>query len=139
MRRGATVSETLLIIFDGNCGLCQAARRWAQRRDRQHRLAFVPYQAADLESLVPGLTAAQAAQALYAVAPDGRRLRGARAVFETLRYLPGWWGVVGTLGAWTPVSLLAEPCYRLVARHRARLSRWLGLTQCQLELPAERQ
>jgi predicted DCC family thiol-disulfide oxidoreductase YuxK len=128
---------TLLILFDGDCGLCQAARRWAQRRDRQRCLSFVPYQRANLERLAPGLTAAQAARALYAVAPDGRRLRGARAVFETLRHLPGWWGWVGRVGAWTPVSLLAEPCYRLVARHRARLSQWLGLTQCRLEPPAE--
>ncbi len=129
--------ETLLIIYDGDCGLCQAARRWAQQRDRQRRLLFVPYQETDLARLAPGLTVAQAARALYAIAPDGRRFRGARAVFETLRHLPGSWALLGTVGAWTPVSLLVEPCYRLLAHHRARLSRWLGLTHCQLEPPAE--
>jgi predicted DCC family thiol-disulfide oxidoreductase YuxK len=123
-----------LVIFDGDCGLCQAARRWVQQRDRQGRLRFVAYQVA---CLPPGLTAEQAAQALYLLAPDGRRYRGARAVFETLRNLPGWWGLLGTVGALPPLSLLAEPFYRLVARHRAAVSRRLGLTQCQPEPPTE--
>lgn len=127
-----------LVVFDGDCGLCQAARRWAQQRDRRGRLRFVAYQDARLEHLAPGLTAKQAAQALYIFAPDGRRYRGARAVFETLRNLPGWWGLLGTVWALPPLSLLAEPFYRLVARHRAAVSRWLGLTQCQLEPPPER-
>ncbi|MGQ9850384.1 MAG: thiol-disulfide oxidoreductase DCC family protein [Aggregatilineaceae bacterium] len=132
------MNRDLLVVFDGDCGLCQTARQWAEERDRQGRLRFVPYQDADLARLAPDLTAEQAAQALYLLAPDGRRYRGARAVFMTLRSLPGWWSLLGTVWALPPLSLLAEPFYRLVARHRAAVSRWLGLTQCQLKPPAER-
>lgn len=132
------MNRDLLVVFDGECGLCRAARQWAEERDRRGRLRFVPYQDADLARLAPGLTPAQAARSLYAIAPDGQRYRGARAVFMTLRSLPGAWGLLGTVWALPPLSLLAEPFYRLVARHRVAVSRWLGLTQCRLEAPAER-
>jgi len=132
------VDRDLLVVFDGECGLCQAARRWAEERDRQGHLRFVPYQDADLARLAPGLTPALAARSLYVIATDGQRYRGARAVFVTLRSLPGAWGLLGYVGALPPVSLLAEPVYRLVARHRTRLSRWLGLAQCRLEAPTKR-
>lgn len=128
----------MLVLYDGECGICQATRRWAEQRDRLGHLCFVPYQHADLEALAPGLSPDMAARAIYAIAPEGQRYRGARAVFMILRRLPGVWGVVGAVGALPPLSLLAEPFYRLVARHRAAISRRLRMAQCQLERPAER-
>jgi predicted DCC family thiol-disulfide oxidoreductase YuxK len=127
----------LTVIFDGDCGVCQALRARAARLDCAGRLHFVPNQAADLETLAPGLTRAEASRALYAVAPDGRRWRGARAFFVTMRHLPGVWRWIGAVGALPPLSLLAEPCYQLIAHHRARVSRWLGLDACRIELPDE--
>ncbi|NWG76644.1 MAG: DUF393 domain-containing protein, partial [Rubrivivax sp.] len=70
---------------------------------------------------------------VYALRPDGQRWHGARACFETLRRLPGAWRVIGTVGALPPVSLLAGPVYRLVANHRAAISRRLGLAECRIE------
>jgi len=129
-----TFPSPLTIVFDGDCGVCQALAQALADRDTARRLRFSAYQRTDLDTLSPGLTREMTAQAVYAVAPDGTRWHGARAVFEGLRRLPGGWGWMGRLGALTPISWLAEPFYRLVARHRTRISRWLGLTQCRLDL-----
>lgn len=120
------------VLFDGDCGVCTALKNWAGRLDAAGRLHFVAYQAADLDAVAPGLTPEMAGQALHFVRRDGVRFRGARAVFETMRRLPEAWGVLGTIGSFPLCSLLAEPVYRLIARHRGRISGWLGLDRCAL-------
>lgn len=125
-------SPEVTVIYDGACGICDALRGAIERRDRAGALRLVPYQTADLDAIAPGLTRNQASRSVILVAPDGTRRQGARAIFETLCRLPGVWRVIGKVGALPPISLAAEPFYRLVARHRARLSRWLGLTACRI-------
>jgi predicted DCC family thiol-disulfide oxidoreductase YuxK len=127
----------LIVIYDGECGICNALRRWAEQRDAANRLQFAPNQTADLDALAPGLTREMASRAVYAVRSDGQRWYGARAIFETLRRLKGVWGVVGSVGAVPVISWIAEPFYRVVAFHRARISRWMGLDVCRIELPRE--
>lgn len=127
-----------VVIFDGDCGICNATRQWVQRRDRASRLSWQPYQRADLPGLVPGLTPEQASRAVYFVQPDGQYYRGARAIFETLRYLPGGWRWLGWIGTLPPVNWLAAIVYRIVAQHRTRISRWLRLDACRLDLPNAR-
>lgn len=122
-----------IVVFDGECGICSAARRWAEARNYAGRLRFVAYQTAELDKLSPGLTHRAASRSIFFIYPDGRRVAGARAVFETLRWLPGLWRMVGTVMAQPPFWLLAEPFYYLVAHNRARLSSWLGLEYCRVE------
>jgi predicted DCC family thiol-disulfide oxidoreductase YuxK len=128
------LDTNLIMIYDGECGICQALRRWAEARDTARRMRFVPNQTADLDTLSPGLTRAMAAQTVIAVRSDGRRWHGARAIFEMLRRLPGIWRLIGVIGALPVIRWLAEPFYRIVAHHRARLSRWVGLAACGVEM-----
>jgi predicted DCC family thiol-disulfide oxidoreductase YuxK len=131
-------SRRNIVVFDGACGVCTALKDWVARQDRADRLAFVPFQAADLGELAPGLTPQMAGQALHFLGRDGERHRGARAAFETLRRLPGIWGAIGAIGAWPPLSLLAEPFYRLFARYRGVISQKLGLDRCALPVGEEK-
>jgi predicted DCC family thiol-disulfide oxidoreductase YuxK len=122
-----------IVIFDGECGICNASREWAEAHDRAGRLRFFPYQTADLDGLSPGLTLAMASRSAYFIYPDGRCVSGSRAVFETLQRLYGVWRIVGMVMVQQPFWLVAEPVYYLVARNRARLSAWLGLSYCLVE------
>ncbi len=121
------------VIFDGECGICNAAREWVEARDRSGQLRFVAYQTADLNRLSPGLTLAMASHSVFFVYPSGRHVSGARAVFETLRRLPGGWGIIGMVMAQMPCWLAVEPFYYLVACNRARISVWMGLDYCLVE------
>jgi predicted DCC family thiol-disulfide oxidoreductase YuxK len=121
------------VIFDGACGVCTALKDWAKGRDIAGDLEFIAYQTGNLESISPGLTPELASQALFFVGRDGRRFRGARAVFETMQRLPGPWGALGTVFSFPPLSFMAEPFYYLFARNRGRFSRWLGLDRCDIQ------
>lgn len=127
-----------IVLFDGECGICNASREWAEARDRAGRLKFIPFQVADLDALSPGLTPEKASRSAYFIWPDGRRVGGARAIFETLKRLPGLWGVVGMVWALPPLWIVAEPFYRLISRNRARISAWLGLSYCLVDGVPER-
>lgn len=126
-----------VVVYDGACGFCTWAAEWVRQRDRHDRLRFTPYQATDLETLSPGLTPEIAAHSVYLVTRDGRRYHGARAVFETLRRLPGVWGVIGAVGAFPLFSLLAQPFYRLFANNRTYISTRLGLMACAVIPPRQ--
>ncbi len=134
-RRGKGETGALL-VYDGACGLCRAAVAWVRRRDRGQRLACVPYQHVSPERLPPGLTRAACARAVCLVRPGQGHATGARAVAEVLCLLPPPWGHVGRLvRPWAP---LLEPAYRLIARHRRRLSALLGTETCPLDGPRGR-
>ena len=127
-----THTEPEIVIFDGDCGICNETREWAEARDRDKRLRFVPFQIADLDALSPGLTYEQASRMAWFIPASGRRMGGARAIFMILTRLPGMWRIVGAVGAFPPVSLLCEPFYRIVAHNRSRISGWLGLNYCMV-------
>ena len=120
------------VIYDGECGVCNKAAGYLQSMDRAHALVFIPYQSANLAHMSPGLTPSMTNRAMYVVEPDGHRYGGARAMFALLRRLPRLWGVVGSVGFFQPLSLLAEPFYRLFAHNRRTVSRWLGLAECPI-------
>jgi predicted DCC family thiol-disulfide oxidoreductase YuxK len=122
-----------IVVYDSDCGICNASREWAETRDWDRRLQFLPYQTADLETLSPGLDREMASRSAFFIYPGGRRVSGARAIFETLRRLPGVWGIIGLIMARPPFWLLAEPLYYLVARNRACISARLGLSYCLVD------
>ena len=116
-----------IVVYDGSCGVCQAFADALVRRDRLERRELVPFQTADLERLSPGLTEAMATRSMDILTERGLRYGGARAVFESLRRLPGPLGVLGRVMALAPLSLAAEPIYRLFAANRHRVSGLLGI------------
>lgn len=126
------------VIYDGDCGICRVLKDWAEGRNAAENMDFIAFQSGNLEGISPGLTPELASKALCFVGSDGRRFHGARAVFETMRRLPGILGILGRVLSFPPLSVLAEPFYHLFARNRERFSDWLGLDRCDtrdLDLP----
>ncbi len=120
-----------LVLYDGTCGVCQAFALWLMRSDRAAQLSLIAYQHADLRRLTPGLTREELRQAMHFIDAHGQCHRGARAVFEALKRMPGIWGRIGTLLATPFLSTLAEPLYRLFAKHRTTVSKLLRLQVCR--------
>jgi predicted DCC family thiol-disulfide oxidoreductase YuxK len=107
------------MVFDGDCGFCGRSARFAVDRVKVTCSVFA-YQRADLAAL--GLTAAECAEALRFVAPDGTRFQGAAAVAQALRTAPAPWRALGVAIDAPGVRVVAERVYRFVARHRGTVS-----------------
>jgi len=114
-----------IVIFDGECPVCISLKGFIEARSACGELDFIPFQSEVLGEAAPGLSQEEASRALVVVAANGKRLRGARAVCEALRQLPGAWGVIGKILGLPPFIWLAEPSYRLFARHRHGVGRFL--------------
>lgn len=108
----------LIVLFDGDCGLCNRSARWLARRDGHHRLLLAPNAGATARILgePPG------GEPSGIVTWDGSRRRvGVPAIARALLELGGIWAFAGRLLAALPRPL-THPLYAFVARHR-RLSK----------------
>lgn len=115
-----------LFLYDGVCGLCNAAVRFLIRRDRRERFRFAPLQgalaAATLRRHGRDPSRLDAVLVLADAGTERERLLcGARAALFALRQLGGAWRVFGLLES-LPEPLL-ETAYRFVANNRYR---WFG-------------
>jgi predicted DCC family thiol-disulfide oxidoreductase YuxK len=111
-----------LLIYDGDCGACTSAAAWIERRWHGERRP----RAVALQRLDPafaaahGLTRPELEAAAHWV-DDDRTERGARAIGEAMRAGDGAVRLAGRVLLLAPIATLAEPVYRVVARHRHRL------------------
>ena len=104
------------LIYDGECELCRRAVQRVRAWDREHRLAYLPFQDGDAVRRF-GIGLPALAAAMHLILPDGRVFSGADAMPELGRLLPGkrWW----TWGFLFPgVPYLARHIYGRIARRR---------------------
>lgn len=118
---------SLIVCYDGACGVCAAAVQRLRRLDDERRLLFVPGHrvAIELPDVAARLEPSALSSALHVVESDGSWISGGEAVLRIAEAVPRL-RPIARLGRLPVVNLLVEPLYRLVARHRHRLSRILG-------------
>lgn len=153
---GPTVSPPaaadLLLLFDGECGLCARSIQWVLARDAAPPLSartgapalrFAPLQGPTAAPLLArhGIAAdpRRGFDSLVLVAdpddPRERVLMRSDAALAIGRYLGGRWGALARLAALIPRPL-RDLAYALVARNR----RWLsgGVDACRVPRGGER-
>lgn len=106
-----------VLLFDGDCAFCTSCARLLERIGP--RAEIVPWQHADLDEL--GITAAQAAEAVRWIEPDGTIRAGHEAIAATLSTAKRPWRITGRAILLPGISPLAAAAYRLIARNRHRL------------------
>ena len=126
-----------IVLFDGECAVCDASVQWIRDHDPERRFHFAPLQGptaaailarhaelpADLDSLV--LVNRQGDSESVVWYTD--------AVLGIASELPGIWGYAGILRV-VP-AVLRDPAYRLFAAVRYRV--FGRLDQCRLPTPEE--
>lgn len=118
---GEFQSQAPVAVYDGRCGLCSAARRWANRRmDRPVR--FLPYQSPALHHIAPEVDYHVAERTVLLRDPDGRVYQGTAAVGRIMVRMRCPWHSLGRVLLIPPVTRLAQKAYVWVAEHRS----WLG-------------
>ncbi len=108
------------LIYDGDCAFCARVAGAVARWDCRGRIDVLPWQTPGLLERA-GLTAAQCAEAVWLVYPDGRQYRAAAAANRTLHELGGIWRVLSLLYAVPGIRQFEDAVYRWVARNRHRL------------------
>src|SRR5688500_7909145 len=84
-----------LLVFGGNCKVCNRLVKLLRRWDRHGELEIVPSQAPGVMARFPWIPARAYAEALQMIGPGGETWSGARAVEQILLVVPK-----GTLIAW---------------------------------------
>jgi predicted DCC family thiol-disulfide oxidoreductase YuxK len=128
-----------LLIYDGNCGLCDHTVQWILAHDRLKRIRFAALQGATAAPILRAhdLMPADGADfdTLVLAGPgEGVRVRS-QAAFAILVHMGGVWRPLGHLGALVP-RVLADAGYRLVANNRHRL--FPRPDACRIPKPGER-
>jgi predicted DCC family thiol-disulfide oxidoreductase YuxK len=87
---------------------------------------MVPFQrvAAELPEVAARIGPRDLTSALHVVEPNGRLTSGGAAILQIAETIPRL-RAIARLGRLPVVNGLVEPLYRLIARHRHRLSRLL--------------
>ena len=107
-----------VLIFDGDCGFCTVAARWAEKGFERGEVA-IAWQTIGADGIgVIGLTLDDVRSAAWWINAKGERERGHRAVGEALKAGGGWRTAVGTMCLSAPTSWLALVVYRAVVKWR---------------------
>ena len=118
----AEAKESLL-LFDGECGLCQALMRFVLRRDRAGRIKVASLQGVTGQTMLR--RAGRPTQDFDSLVffPEISRndiLMRTDGVFAVFAALPGGWKTVGRLLGMLPQSF-RDGGYRIIARSRRRI------------------
>jgi predicted DCC family thiol-disulfide oxidoreductase YuxK len=115
------------VCYDRACGLCAESVSRVRRVYHGRQIRWIPYQ--DLSTTDPELTrrlgSRDLSSALHVVEADGSVRSGAAAILRIAEIVPRL-RIFARLARLPVVNRLVEPMYGLIARHRHRLSRWLG-------------
>jgi predicted DCC family thiol-disulfide oxidoreductase YuxK len=107
-----------LVLFDGECGLCDRLVQWLLRHDRRGVLHYAPLQGETARPYVHGPI-----DTMIFVETDGatRIYERSRGALRILHHLGGVWRVL----SWARVlpRFVTDPIYNFVARNRIR---WFG-------------
>jgi predicted DCC family thiol-disulfide oxidoreductase YuxK len=114
----------LLVVYDADCGVCQASVEWLRKRDRRGRLRF----SGNDRDLPPGVSREETEHTVVVIEGARKWTRGA-AMARLLRELRGW-ALLGRALRLPGIAWLADHGYDGFARNRHRISTALGLTSC---------
>ncbi len=111
----------VVLVYDGECRLCQGGMRWVERHALPGQFEFVTCQSAERPERFPWIPEERCLEAIQLVLPDGEVLAGDAAISEILRRLRGWrW--LARLFEIPGMRWLAPRLYQWVARHRYAIS-----------------
>lgn len=132
-----------LLLYDGECALCDRAVQFVLSRDRKKTLRFAALQGETARPILArhGLTPPTGMgfdSMVFVDDPGSPRERislRSRAALRIGRYLGGRWSALARLGGLLP-AILGDGAYRLVARTRHRL--FPPPEACRVPAPEER-
>jgi len=115
----------LVVVYDADCGVCQASVGWVKKRDRKGVFYFIGN---DAERLPAGVTREETEHTMVVLDGERKTVRG-EGVARILRELPGW-SLMGAALRAPGIMQIANWGYDRFARNRHRVSAVLGMRVC---------
>lgn len=115
-----------IIIYDGDCPACANLVGHIKNNPHIRNFTFIKSQQFDFESSDPRVDKAEASKHVIYITIDGKVLKGARAVATIMKQMGGLRKLLGILISLPLIKQLAALGYRLFARHRHSISRYLS-------------
>jgi predicted DCC family thiol-disulfide oxidoreductase YuxK len=122
----------LLVVFDGDCGVCMATVRLLKRLDPLAQLRFVASHDSDVPADLPKELLARTI--VVRELERGRQFTRAAAFARILRALPGW-RPLGWILAAPGIVHVAGWCYDRFAARRTQISTAFGWAACGVASP----
>ncbi len=119
--------ERLVLLFDGGCPICVLEMTRLRRLDRRNRLAFVNIAAPNFVAAAYGATREAMMGRMHVLSPGVGLLTGMNALRASYSAVGLGWLLAPT--RLPLIRPLTDWLYLGFARHRMRISRWLGLTR----------
>lgn len=119
--------SVITVVYDADCGVCQASVAWLRRRDRRNVFQFVGN---DVPTLPAGVDRPETEHTIV-VLDGARKLIRADGVSFLLRQLRGW-SLLGVALRVPGLRQLANRGYDRFAANRHRISAALGMRACAL-------
>ena len=117
------MADHSIVFYDGGCGLCHRAVRFAIAHDADgSRFRFAALDSEGFRRRVPAAARAGLPDSIVALTPDGTLLVRSAAVMHVLERVGGGWKVVGRLLRLVP-RRVRDAGYDTVAGIRYRLFR----------------
>ena len=109
------------MFYDGHCGLCHRAVKFALAHDQDgSRFRFAPLGGVAARREICGIDPAELPDSVVVLTPSRLVLIRSDAIVYLLRRIGGAWGFVGSMLAIVPRPL-RDAGYRVVAKLRRRL------------------
>jgi predicted DCC family thiol-disulfide oxidoreductase YuxK len=122
-------NNKFIIIFDGDCGICNRTQMWIKKNDKSGKFDIHPYQFFDYKSF--DLNESDVSSSVYLFKNEKKYCRSA-AVFQILKELSFPWNIIGSVLSNSVFVFLLNPVYDIISRNRSRISGVLGLNSCKL-------
>lgn len=128
---GWNIPSTVLVLFDGDCALCNRSVVFLLEHDRQGTLRFAPLDSETGRRVIGSPKIPSGSPGSIVVVDDGDVLWESQAVLRLTRHLRFPWNLLGA--ARIVPKEIRDAVYRWVARHRLR---WFGTSDgCSLMRP----
>ncbi|NVJ51267.1 MAG: DUF393 domain-containing protein [Gammaproteobacteria bacterium] len=126
--------DSLIIVFDGVCPLCNGAIDFIMQRDRHNHCLFVPMQSPLGEHLIAPFKADGVGRDTFLLLKQSQIYYRTDAILQILPALTGPWRYLTVL-RWLPRAF-RDAVYGVIARNRYRF--FGQRQQCRMPTPAER-
>jgi predicted DCC family thiol-disulfide oxidoreductase YuxK len=125
-----------LVLYDGECGLCDRTVQFLLRHDKKGVLTYAPLQGETAKPFVGDHPAIDTMMLVEKLDDGSTRVSSrSRGVFRTLGKLGGFWRVLSWLRIFP--AFLTDLGYRFVAHNRIK---WFGrVDACRVPSPEVRQ